>query len=268
MAVNYIATKNFFIEKYTLHTPMSEMHYHPSYEIYYIIKGDRDYFIGDSFFEVHEGDFVLVPKNELHRTAGKGATRILIYFTDTYVRRYFSEEITAKLLGDFHATVLRPTPGRRALMNDIMTNMLQAYTDGGKKSDNVLIPCYLFELLFAFLSEENIFIPASGENTKMSSIVQYINANFATINSIDNIAQKFYISKFHLCRLFTKKLGITFNNYLNMVRIRQACLLLEENKLSVSEVAAGCGYHSPAYFSKIFKAEIGVSPRYYASGRK
>ena len=82
--INYVKTKDFFIEKYTLKQPQGDMHYHHAYEIYYVLDGEREYFIGDKFFKVSSGDLVWVPKDMLHRTDGKGATRFLLYFKEDF----------------------------------------------------------------------------------------------------------------------------------------------------------------------------------------
>ena len=69
------------------------MHYHHSYEVYYVLEGEREYFVGDRFFKVGKSDLVWVPKDMLHRTDGKGATRILMFFNDEFLSKYYREEI-------------------------------------------------------------------------------------------------------------------------------------------------------------------------------
>ena len=56
---------------------------------------------------------------------------------------------------------------------------------------------------------------------------------------------------------------INFTDYLADIRIKHAIQLLEQNKLSVSELAEKCGYSDPLYFSRVFKKITGVSPSKY-----
>ena len=84
----YFPTKEFSIEKAIGNRPMSYMHHHNSYELYYMLSGEREYFIESSFFKVMPGDFILIPKNLIHRTAGKGAERILVYFSDIFLESF------------------------------------------------------------------------------------------------------------------------------------------------------------------------------------
>jgi AraC-like DNA-binding protein len=93
--------------------------------------------------------------------------------------------------------------------------------------------------------------------------VAYINANFASITGISQIAEQFYISKFHLCRVFREAMKVTVVEYLNRVRIQNACRYLRSSEKDVAEVAMLCGFHDAAYFSNVFKRVMGITPSAY-----
>ena len=97
----------------------------------------------------------------------------------------------------------------------------------------------------------------------VSTMVAYINANFASITNIEQIARQFYISKYHLCRVFKTAMKMTVVEYLNRVRIQNACRYLRSSKKDVAEIALLCGFHDAAYFSNVFKRVLGTSPREY-----
>ena len=63
---------DFYIEKAIGKATMPHMHDHSAFELYYLCRGEREYFIGDKFYKIGEGDLVLIPHNLLHRTAGSG----------------------------------------------------------------------------------------------------------------------------------------------------------------------------------------------------
>ena len=63
--------------------------------------------------------------------------------------------------------------------------------------------------------------------------------------------------------MFAKELGVSLISYVNMIKIRAACAMLEANKLSLTEIALECGFNSSSYFCKVFKREVGVSPKAY-----
>ena len=82
------------------------------------------------------------------------------------------------------------------------------------------------------------------------------------------LANRFSVSVNYLGSLFKKNMGTSFNEYLNNVRLRYACSLLQSSELSVKEVAFASGYNSTEYFLYIFKKKMGMTPREYKTLHK
>jgi len=104
----------------------------------------------------------------------------------------------------------------------------------------------------------------SSDTNRFESILSYIKENFTdpTI-SVKKTADIYFYSEKYLSSLFKKNTGVKFTEYLNELRISYAATLMDEKKLSVSEVALRCGFSDPLYFSKVFKKTIGVTPSEY-----
>lgn len=99
---------------------------------------------------------------------------------------------------------------------------------------------------------------------EFDEILQYIHNNFAdTEMSIAKTADIFGFNKKYFSALFAKNMQTNFTDYLAEIRIKHATDLLQQNKLSVTELAERCGYSDPLYFSKVFKKITGVSPSKY-----
>lgn len=81
--------------------------------------------------------------------------------------------------------------------------------------------------------------------------------------SLKTMANKYSYSPKYLSALFKTNMKIGFKEYVNAVRTQQACELMEKGLTYVSEIATLCGYSDPLYFSKCFKAHLGVSPKEY-----
>jgi len=263
--ISYVHTKDFYIERYTLKKPQPNMHYHHSYELYYILEGEREYFIGDRFFKAKKGDLVWVPANMLHRTDGKGATRILIFFKPEFINKYIQKAMLDSLLKKdpyvFHADAANDK-----ILNQILNALCAEYSKYEKNPDDVcetMIVGYLFRLLFLVHSEENLYVPDIQEDSRTAKIIKYINENYAYISNMDEIADNFFISKYYLCRIFKESIGVSFISYLNTIRIKAACELLRSENLFLSEIAIRCGFNSTPYFCKVFKSEKGISPSEY-----
>ncbi|WJH34375.1 AraC family ligand binding domain-containing protein [Paenibacillus sp. CC-CFT747] len=67
---------------------MAANHFHPTYEVYYLLKGERIYFIRDSSYAVQPGDLVFLPRYALHKTIHSGIPsheRMVIYFDERFL---------------------------------------------------------------------------------------------------------------------------------------------------------------------------------------
>jgi len=263
--IRYVKTEDFRVQKETSKAPMHFMHHHNSFEIFYIISGEREYFIEDDFFKMKAGDLVIVPENALHRTDGKGAFRFLINFSRTYLEKYLSESMI-KSLPIYRPTVFRPTEEQKAHLLSLFKVLFARYSiEGGQiaaEDDPLVAGCFI-EILFSIMNGINTYAPEDEIEGRCEEIVRYINENYASIASIEQIAEHFYISKYHLSHLFSASLGVGLISYLNTIKIRASAKMLESKKYSITEIATKCGFNSPSYFCKVFKREMGISPKDY-----
>jgi AraC-like DNA-binding protein len=78
--------------------------------------------------------------------------------------------------------------------------------------------------------------------------------------SLDEIAESVHTSTFHFCRIFKRATGMTFTQYLSMVRVAKAKKLLANPQARVSEVAFEAGFASLTHFNRIFRRIAGQSP--------
>lgn len=263
MQIRYVETADFWIQKKTSREPMHFMHHHNSFELFYIISGEREYFIEDEFFKMKAGDLVIVPANALHRTDGKGALRFLINFSQAYLEKFLTTDMISAL-PIFKPAVFRTSEEQRgrlhAKFNSLFTEYSSRAETGYIESDSAIAARFL-EILLTVLNSENFYVRELSSDSRTEKIVKYINENYASISNIEEIASHFYISKYHLCRIFSQSLGTGLIAYLNTIKIRSASKMLKETDLSITEIALKCGFNSPSYFCKIFKSEKGVSPK-------
>lgn len=104
--------------------------------------------------------------------------------------------------------------------------------------------------------------PTGGGNT-FNQILIYINDNIYKSLALDEICEKFFISKNYLCILFKKNLGITFSHYIANTKMKHVEKLIKTTGLSLEQISNAVGYKDYFYFNKIFKKTFGCSPRDY-----
>ena len=105
--------------------------------------------------------------------------------------------------------------------------------------------------------------PDNHYDKRISTIIKYINQNFSDIHSIEEVADRLHISKYYLCRLFKDATGITLIDYLNSIKVKNACKFLETTDKDILEISQLCGFNSSAYFSNVFKKVMSDSPSKY-----
>ena len=249
---SFSETPEYAIETLSRNFKMPSMHYHDAYELYFLEVGTRDYFVEDKFFSVSPGEIVLIKPGKLHRTGGEFCVRTLVHFTECFLAKTFTNQTIAQLLSCFEAVKIAPDASQLESVKLLLMQLHECESE----TDFSLTLGVLLQLLTKCGKEDIQF-------GQLGAIVAYINENFAAIQQIDQIAERFYISKFHLCRVFKRTMQVTIVDYLNQVKLRNARSLLEISDDGISEIAEQCGYHSVAYFSSIFKKSMGESPTEY-----
>ena len=97
--------------------------------------------------------------------------------------------------------------------------------------------------------------------------LDYIHKNYPESISRSDIAAYIGMSERHLTRCFHREVGITPITYLNRYRVQQAKTLLDNGNKGITEIALEVGFSSHSYFSRVFREQVGVSPRAYLQSR-
>lgn len=98
------------------------------------------------------------------------------------------------------------------------------------------------------------------DDTKFSDILSYISANALNKISIDDICEYAHVSKYHLCRVFKEKMGVTIGNFIRSRRLSVAKQFLADTELSVTEIAHKSAFTDNSFFTKTFTSEFGITP--------
>ncbi|MBQ8087860.1 MAG: response regulator [Clostridia bacterium] len=109
---------------------------------------------------------------------------------------------------------------------------------------------------------------AGKEGIGLRQIHDYMNSHYAEELSLSVLAERFNLSQSYLSRSFKKEFGVNITTHLTNLRMEAARKLLEEKRLSISQVALSVGYADYAYFSNLFHKQYGCSPREYQKGSK
>ena len=111
---------------------------------------------------------------------------------------------------------------------------------------------------------DNFFSAEILENISFfDSVAAYIAENYTQNITMSTLSRRFGYSVSTLSHMFKKESGKTLPQYIEDIRLSEACRLLEHTAHTVSEIAFSLGFCSANYFSGIFKKRIGLSPIRY-----
>jgi len=250
---------------------MPRDHFHDSYEMYYLLSGERYYFIKDRTYHIMKGNLVLINRYDLHRTLDANIPsweRILINFRPEFLMPENTDRLK-RLVSVFNtgSSVLSFTVKGQTAIEDILFKLL-GEADNTNTSFEEMLAAYLIQLL-VFISRyirQNTLSADSCANyihKKAIPIVQYINSHYMETLSLNTLAKLFYMSPYYLCKVFKEATGFTCIEYLNQVRVKEAQTLLRRSDSSVTEVSEKVGFGSVSQFGRVFKEISGVSPLKY-----
>lgn len=248
-------------------------HNHDFYEIFFFISGEVNYLLEGKAYKLLPGDIVIVNNRELHRPLiekGKPYERIVIWVNPRFIKEQSDEG--SDLLNCFSDSskrkqnIIRPDAELSLLLKALMAKLERAYFNTSYGSI-VLRRLYLTELLVHInrylIYGRDIFIEQDIEyNEKVSNIIDYINNNIDSELSLDQIADKFYISKYHMLREFKRYAGYTLHSYIQKKRLIAAKEMLKQG-VRIVDVSSRCGFGDYSNFYRTFKKSFGLSPREY-----
>lgn len=102
--------------------------------------------------------------------------------------------------------------------------------------------------------------------SKRASVLEvreWIDQNYASQISLDDLAEKFFINKYYLSKIFKSQMGMTISSYIKIVRITKAKQLLRFTNQTLDEIGEAVGITPARYFSEVFSSVEGVSPNTY-----
>lgn len=266
-------TNGFFIDYIKRITPyqMDNKHYHRQYEIYYLLSGDRNYFIQDRVYQVEKGDLIIIRPNVLHKTISTHPAsheRILIEFDTSFFNDFLAHQ-SNELLDVFYkdCSILRLEESEREHIEDCLYKLIRE-SKNNSAENNIALKVYFMELLIhinRFYKETNTiqYDHPSKLHRKISEIITYINLNYGSEIGLELLSGEFNISTAHLSRAFKRVTGLSFIEYLNNLRVNEAQKLLAETGLSILEISEKVGYLNHTHFGRVFKSITGSSPSEY-----
>ena len=243
------------------------MHFHNLLEIGYCHYGDGDLVIEDDTYRFDAGMISCIPANYLHVTKSDANVRAFweyIYISPEDIVRQWgkSTQETRQIMDavgrkSFFVKV-EECPAIAALIRAIFVEM-QHRSAHYRECVRGMAYALLFEIArFNDMGEEQ----SAGKSIslQLGSAIEYVDKNYPNNFKISDLANECHMSETHFRRIFQEKMNMTPVEYVNFVRVRKACELIDKTDISMEDVAEKVGFVTPSTFNRNFRRIIGTSP--------
>lgn len=125
--------------------------------------------------------------------------------------------------------------------------------------DADIIKASIEALIVAVNKIEEIGSADGCKDARMIEIMNYIQANYIDI-TLDDLAEKFYLSKPYISKYIKEKSGMTFGELVKKIRMKKAKALLKSSNMTVENIALTVGYQNVEHFNRMFKKAYNMTP--------
>ena len=236
-------------------------HVHSEAEVCFLLKGNSTQWVNGKEYDVKKGDLIVLNKGDLHAEISqkKDAARIM---TCVLTKVQVLNLAPGKIIPDN----IRPIVDTGDYFEDVLHTFYELYYDFSKQDTfayeisrmNAAKLLLYIHRLIGMAFDEKIFPESNGNLTK--EIKRYIDQNYMEEITLDSLAEKFFVSSFHIVHEMKKEIGESPIQYLIERRIGEAQRLLFFTEEPIQLIAEKVGYTNVSYFSRLFYKKTGYSP--------
>lgn len=242
-------------------------HKHDFCELLYVIKGSGVVRIEQKEYNVGAGDLMLVNPGIMHEERSNEGDPI--YFAFLGIQSFRLEGMPENHIVGVGECPVIPLQRHKEMVERLFVELINETS--GRVMFYELISRNIATMLL--LQIERILLSGGGEcpgelSAECRKIKDFIDGNYNTSVTLDELAKKVYISKYHASHIFKNETGISPIRYLIERRIEAAKTMLTDTDRGVAEISLAVGYDDPVYFSQIFKKLTGAAPSKYRAAHR
>lgn len=258
---------------------MDRSHFHDGYEIHLTLNNRTQYDVDERKYIGNMGSVAIFNPQEIHRVvveSGVVYERYYILFKPDFIEfiilecpdlmRFLNERDNG------FENVIQLDLIHQTKMINLLNEMIQIQKGEEVRLKSLKLQHKFLEILLLL----NDYYQSGGrfesavtyyKEHEMKEVIEFLKEYYPKPLRLEDICDKFYISKSTLIRMFRNNLGMTPNSYLGYIRIIEARKLLNKG-YPVNKVAIKVGFRDDSTFIKNFKKLQGVSPKQYALQEK
>ena len=239
-------------------------HYHDFHKIIVFISGKVTYHIEGKAYHLKPRDILLVSQGAIHKPEIDPSVpyeRYIFWIRDTLS----CQELNTcfQKANDRSFNLVRADSALQERLKDLLPEIEQTLQN--KHFGDTVLRNALFTQFMIYINR--IFLRTSSSpdkktyssDTQVEQLLKYINRNLSENLSIDQLANRFFFSKYHMMRKFKNETGYTIHNYITSKRLLMARSLISQG-MPVMKAAQASGFHDYTTFVRAYKKQFGKAP--------
>ncbi len=246
-----------------------DFHFHEFDKIVILLAGNVNYLVESKTYALRPWDILLIQHHVIHKALidqSQPYERVILYLDRKFVERAMPE---AGLMGCFERAdkqgryLLAPGKEDAESLAGLIGSLDKAAADsqfGAQALRDTLVMQLLILVNRVSLSDAAAQQdPTPQYDPKIAQTLSYIHENLRRPLTVDELAERVYLSKYHFMRLFKAQTGVTVHAYVRQRRLLHAAQLIRTG-VNVNKAAADSGFEEYSTFFRAFRECFGVSP--------
>lgn len=253
-----------------------ESHTHTYYEFYLFLEGDIMLEIDGNLYPLTPGDVILIPPGIPHHAVFNGDDVPYRRFV-FWVRTEYLEKL-ARTSSSYSYLIHRASDRKEYIFHNdmiafhaIQSRVFELIEEMheqrfGKEDAVSLYVCSLILHLNRIAYEQEHPKCPKGKRSLYQDLLSYIDEHLDEDLSLENLAEQFYVSKYHIAHIFKENIGCSTHQYITKKRL-EACRNALSSQERINSVYLLYGFRDYSSFYRAFQKEYGMSPKEYQNAR-
>lgn len=241
-------------------------HWHKNLEIDYIVRGCMWTNLGGEDRDLYDGDYLLINSEAVHQTCGKEPSEpvkyLVVLFSYNYIKSYFPDY-------DYYYIDVNKNEQARARVRDLLKAIVFEVENPSEFS-KLKISCAMAQILMHLFTKCRVRRDIDPDSVRdennpeyIAKAISYIKENYRNRLSLEEISSFVGLTPTYFSRYFKATTQNTFKNYLNLVRLENALIDIQQNGMSETRASLENGFPSVKSFISVFKTVYGCAPSEY-----
>ena len=241
--------------------------YHEFCKILILLSGTGSYFVEGNRYALKEGDVVLIGSHCVHRPefeAGIPYERAILYIAPEFLEKQSTTDGDLwECFSGKKGHVFRPDEMQKKILRELIQTLEETLSEDGY-GRTILSNSILLQILVEIgrglqNGKQRMAKPLQPASERILEIIRYLDKHLTEDVTVEELSEKFYLSRFHLMRRFKEETGTTIHSYISERRLLMARDLIRKGT-STTEACYRCGFQSYATFARAYGKFFGTTP--------